>query len=73
MLSQWPGMTVSVPGSLGYGAAMSISDNDLETSWSGTEDPAATDSDGEDGGDSDGQDSGDTDGQDTGDADGQDA
>jgi hypothetical protein len=51
---------------------MSISDQDLETSWS---DPLTMsgDTDGEDGGDTDGQDGGDTDGQDGGDTDGQDA
>ena len=57
---------------VGYGADMTTSDDDLETTWSDST-TAAGDTDGEDGGDTDGQDGGDTDGQDGGDTDGQDA
>ena len=55
---------------VGYGAPMTISDDDLETTWTATA-KASGDTDGEDGGDTDGQDGGDTDGQDGGDTDGQ--
>jgi hypothetical protein len=51
---------------------MTISDDDLETTWSETTGTSG-DTDGDDGGDTDGQDGGDSDGQDGGDTDGQDA
>lgn len=57
---------------MGYGAPMSTSENDIETTWNEAT-PASGDTDGQDGGDTDGQDGGDTDGQDGGDTDGQDA
>jgi hypothetical protein len=54
-------------------AAMSTSDDELETSWSDDGPGASGDTDGTDSGDTDGTDSGDTDGTDSGDTDGTDS